>query len=104
MAACQHIATINDNVTAEMIDLQLFPELRESHHIMSVPTMIINNSDNVILVANHWKKSFPPLRQATRYLSFDLNKKNYSRLSSFFMHTNIRSEPTPLLLRDTIKE
>ena len=48
VAACQHIAAINDNVTAEMIDLQLFPELRESHHIMSVPAMIINNSDNVI--------------------------------------------------------
>lgn len=48
VAACQHIAAINDNVTAEMIDLQLFPELRESHHIMSVPAMIINNSDNII--------------------------------------------------------
>ena len=65
MAACQHIAAINDNVTTEMIDLQLFPELRESHHIMSVPAMIIDNSEMLFLVANHWKKSFPPLRQAT---------------------------------------
>lgn len=48
VAACQHIAAINPNVSAEMIDLQLFPELREAHHIMSVPAMLINQNENVI--------------------------------------------------------
>ena len=48
MAACQHIAAINPNVSAEMIDLQLFPELREAHHIVSVPAMLINQNENVI--------------------------------------------------------
>ena len=31
-----------------MIDLQLFPEIREAHHIMSVPAMVINQSNDVI--------------------------------------------------------
>ncbi|TYC46637.1 FAD-dependent oxidoreductase [Leuconostoc litchii] len=48
VAACQHIAAINNQISAEMIDLQLFPDIREAHHIMSVPAMFINNSPNVI--------------------------------------------------------
>ncbi|MBZ5969999.1 FAD-dependent oxidoreductase [Leuconostoc gasicomitatum] len=48
VAACQHIAALNPHVSAEMIDLQLFPDIREKHHIMSVPAMIFNQSDQVI--------------------------------------------------------
>ncbi|MDT2850235.1 FAD-dependent oxidoreductase [Vagococcus carniphilus] len=42
VAACQRIASINHNVTAEMIDTSLFPELKKEKKIMSVPAMIIN--------------------------------------------------------------
>ncbi|OZG58257.1 thioredoxin reductase [Bifidobacterium tissieri] len=45
VAACQHIAAMNPNVTAEMIDLGLFPELRKERRIMSVPATTINGGD-----------------------------------------------------------
>lgn len=45
VAACQHMAVLNSNVSAEMIDLQMFPELRTEKHIMSVPATIINDGD-----------------------------------------------------------
>ncbi|KRL02458.1 FAD-dependent oxidoreductase [Liquorilactobacillus capillatus] len=45
VAACQHMAVLNPNVSAEMIDLQMFPELRTEKHIMSVPATIINDGE-----------------------------------------------------------
>ncbi|GAJ27165.1 alkyl hydroperoxide reductase protein F [Liquorilactobacillus sucicola DSM 21376 = JCM 15457] len=45
VAACQHMAILNPAVSAEMIDLQMFPELRNEKHIMSVPATIINDGD-----------------------------------------------------------
>ena len=43
----QRIAAISDKITAEMVDLQYFPELRDKHGIMSVPALIINDKDVV---------------------------------------------------------
>lgn len=48
VAACQHIAALNPHVSAEMIDLQLFPDIRNSHHIMSVPAMMIDDQPDII--------------------------------------------------------
>ena len=45
VATCQHMAALNPNISAEMIDLQLFPELRKQKHIMSVPATMINDGD-----------------------------------------------------------
>ncbi|NEG95724.1 FAD-binding protein [Bifidobacterium sp. SMB2] len=45
VAACQHMAAMNPNVTAEMIDLGLFPEIRKERKIMSVPATTINGGD-----------------------------------------------------------
>lgn len=45
VAACQHMAALNPNVSAEMLDLQLFPELRKQKHIMSVPATMINDGE-----------------------------------------------------------
>jgi len=45
--AAQRIAILNKNVTAEMVDLQHYPELRDRFDIMSVPAVIINDSDVV---------------------------------------------------------
>ncbi len=44
VATCQHIAALNPQITATMIDLQHFPELRKSKKIMSVPATMINHS------------------------------------------------------------
>jgi len=42
VAAAQNIAAASPRVSAEMVDMALFPELRAQHDIMSVPAMIIN--------------------------------------------------------------
>ncbi|MEY8441453.1 FAD-dependent oxidoreductase [Lactobacillaceae bacterium 24-114] len=44
VAACQHMAALNPGITATMIDLQHFPELRQDKNIMSVPATMINDS------------------------------------------------------------
>jgi len=43
--SCQRIALLNPKISAAMIDLQYFPEIRDKHNIMSVPAMLINDSD-----------------------------------------------------------
>lgn len=43
VAACQRIASLNPQVTATMIDLGEFPELRKERQIMSVPATIMND-------------------------------------------------------------
>ncbi|MBB1063792.1 FAD-dependent oxidoreductase [Limosilactobacillus fastidiosus] len=43
VAACQQMAALNPNITATMIDLQHFPELRKAKNIMSVPATMIND-------------------------------------------------------------
>lgn len=44
VAACQRMASLNPNITATMIDLQHFPDLRKSKKIMSVPATMIDDS------------------------------------------------------------
>lgn len=39
----QRLAAASPYITAEMYDLQYFPDIRQKHNIMSVPCMIINN-------------------------------------------------------------
>lgn len=43
VAACQRMASINQGITATMIDLQHFPELRKEKKIMSVPATMIED-------------------------------------------------------------
>lgn len=43
VAACQHMAALNPGITATMIDLQHFPELRKEKKIMSVPATMIGD-------------------------------------------------------------
>jgi thioredoxin reductase (NADPH) len=42
---CQRMAALNKGVSAEMIDLQFFSELREEFDIMSVPALVVNDND-----------------------------------------------------------
>lgn len=41
----QRLAAGSDHITAEMYDLQHFPEIKKQYKIMSVPCMIINDKD-----------------------------------------------------------
>ena len=45
VAAAQHIAADNENVTADVYDLQYYPNLKEKYNIMSVPCLIINDDE-----------------------------------------------------------
>lgn len=46
VAAAHSIAIASGgNVTAEMMDIALFPDIREQYHIMSVPALIVNSSE-----------------------------------------------------------
>ena len=49
MAACQHIASINPHVEAEMVDISLFPELKKEKKIMSVPAMLIDGEQMILV-------------------------------------------------------
>ena len=41
----QRLAAGSDKITAEMYDLQHFPEIKQKYKIMSVPCMVINDKD-----------------------------------------------------------
>ena len=43
VAACQRMASLNPGITATMIDLQHFPQLRKDKKIMSVPATMIGD-------------------------------------------------------------
>lgn len=43
VAASQRIALLNPLVESEMLDIALFPELKDKHNILSVPALIIND-------------------------------------------------------------
>lgn len=45
--AAQRIASLNENVTAEVYDLNLFPDLRAKYKVMSVPCLVINDGENI---------------------------------------------------------
>ena len=54
--ACQRIGVLNGGVTAEMVDLQYYPKLRDKFSILSIPALIIDDEDVVF-----GKKSFEEL-------------------------------------------
>ena len=41
----QQIATLNPHVTADVFDLNHFPQLRQQYSVMSVPCMVVNDKD-----------------------------------------------------------
>lgn len=43
--AATHLAILNPNIEAEMIDIGYFPEIRQKYNIMSVPCIIINDEE-----------------------------------------------------------
>ena len=47
VTAAQKIASQNENVTAEVYDLNHFPEIKEQYNVMSVPCLVINDGEKV---------------------------------------------------------
>ena len=47
VTAAQKIAAENDNVTAEVYDLNHFPDLKDRYKVMSVPCFVINDGEKV---------------------------------------------------------
>ena len=50
VTAAQKIAAENPNVTAEVYDLNHFPDLRDTYRVMSVPCLVINDGEQVYFV------------------------------------------------------
>ena len=44
VTAAQKIAAENENVTAEVFDLNHYPEMKDKYNVMSVPCMVVNDS------------------------------------------------------------
>lgn len=45
--AAQKLASLNENVTAEVYDLNHFPALKEQYNVMSVPCLVINDGEKI---------------------------------------------------------
>ena len=45
--AAQHLAILNPQIEAEMIDISMFPQLKKTYSLMSVPALIINEKQTV---------------------------------------------------------
>lgn len=47
VVAAQKMASLNENVTAEVYDLNHFPALKDAYNVMSVPCLVINNGEKI---------------------------------------------------------
>ena len=47
VTAAQRIAAENENVTAEVYDLNHFPAIRDKYNVMSVPCLVVNDGETV---------------------------------------------------------
>lgn len=47
VTAAQKIAAENPNVTAEVYDLNHFPDLRDTYRVMSVPCLVVNDGEQI---------------------------------------------------------
>jgi len=47
VTAAQRIAAENDKITAEVYDLNHFPEIKDKYNVMSVPCLVINDGEKI---------------------------------------------------------
>ena len=47
VVASQRIAAANENVSAEVYDLNHFPDIKDKYNVMSVPCLVINDGETV---------------------------------------------------------
>ena len=59
VTAAQRVAAENPNITAQVYDLNHFPDLREKYQVMSVPCLVVNSGEQV----SFGKKSFRQLME-----------------------------------------
>ena len=45
--ASQKLASLNENVTAEVYDLNHFPEIKDQYQVRSVPCLVINDGEKI---------------------------------------------------------
>ena len=45
--AAQKMASLNENITAEVYDLNHFPEIKDKYQVMSVPCLVINDGEKI---------------------------------------------------------
>ena len=45
--AAQKMASLNENITAEVYDLNHFPEIKDKYQVMSVPCLVINDGERI---------------------------------------------------------
>ena len=45
--AAQKMASLNKNITAEVYDLNHFPEIKDQYQVMSVPCLVINDGEKI---------------------------------------------------------
>lgn len=65
VTAAQRIAVGNKGMTAEVYDLNHFPNLREKYEVMSVPCLIIDDGDKVLF----GKKNIRQLAELLRFIT-----------------------------------
>ncbi|MBQ7839791.1 MAG: FAD-dependent oxidoreductase [Lachnospiraceae bacterium] len=47
VTAAQKIATENENITAQVYDLNHFPQIRDKYNVMSVPCLVVNDGETI---------------------------------------------------------
>ena len=47
VTAAQRVAALNEQVTAEVYDLNHFPALRDKYNVMSVPCLVVNDGEHI---------------------------------------------------------
>ena len=47
VTATQRLAALNPNITAQVYDLNHFPEIKDKYNVMSVPCLVVNNGQQI---------------------------------------------------------
>lgn len=47
VTAAQKMASVNENITAQVYDLNHFPEIRDQYNVMSVPCLVVNDGEQI---------------------------------------------------------
>jgi thioredoxin reductase (NADPH) len=47
VTATQRLAAENDKITAEVFDLNHFPDIKDKYKVMSVPCLVVNDGEKV---------------------------------------------------------
>ena len=62
VTAAQKLAALNPNITAQVYDLNHFPELKDQYNVMSVPCLVINDGEQISFGKKNVKQLLELLR------------------------------------------